>query len=687
MSLTLMYITNNPEVAVIAQKAGVDRVWVDMEYIDKDLRQGGMDTVQSHHTIDDIKKLRPVVTDAQLQVRINHMYDGSEDEINQTIEAGADIIMLPYFKTRKEVEDFIKFVDGRAKTIILVETAEAYENIDDILEVPGIDEVHIGLNDLHLAYGKDFMFELLIDGTVPALCEKLRKKGIKFGFGGIARVGYGTLPAENIITEHYALGSQMAILSRGFCDANKVENPKDIEEIFIKGVKDIRAKEKEVSLYTQEQYAENHKFVEEKIGDIVTSIRKKKEEKKMEYEKIWLATPTMHGDELKYVTEAYETNWMSTVGANINEVERLVAEKVGCKYAVALSCGTASLHMCVKLAGVKPGDKVFCSDMTFDATVNPVVYEGGVPVFIDTEYDTWNMDTVALRKAFELYPDVKVVVVANLYGTPGKLDEIRAICDEHNAVLIEDTAESFGATYKGVQTGSFGDYNAISFNGNKIITGSSGGMFLTDDLEAANKVRKWSTQSRENAPWYQHEELGYNYRMSNVIAGVVRGQMKYLDEHIEQKKAIYYRYKEAFKDLPVSMNPFDEETTAPNYWLSCMIIDEDAMCKQVRSETEALYVKEKGKTCPTEILEKLAEKNIEGRPIWKPMHMQPIYRMNGFVTRDGNGRARTNAYIAGGCDDIGMDIFNRGLCLPSDNKMTEAQQNRVIEIIRSCFED
>ena len=687
MSLTLMYITNNPEVAVIAQKAGVDRVWVDMEYIDKDLRQGGMDTVQSHHTIDDIKKLRPVVTDAQLQVRINHMYDGSEDEINQTIEAGADIIMLPYFKTRKEVEDFIKFVDGRAKTIILVETAEAYENIDDILEVPGIDEVHIGLNDLHLAYGKDFMFELLIDGTVPALCEKLRKKGIKFGFGGIARVGYGTLPAENIITEHYALGSQMAILSRGFCDANKVENPKDIEEIFIKGVKDIRAKEKEVSLYTQEQYAENHKFVEEKIGDIVTSIRKKKEEKKMEYEKIWLATPTMHGDELKYMQEAFETNWMSTVGANINEVERLVAEKVGCKYAVALSCGTASLHMCVKLAGVKPGDKVFCSDMTFDATVNPVVYEGGVPVFIDTEYDTWNMDTVALRKAFELYPDVKVVVVANLYGTPGKLDEIRAICDEHNAVLIEDAAESFGATYKGVQTGSFGDYNAISFNGNKIITGSSGGMFLTDDLEAANKVRKWSTQSRENAPWYQHEELGYNYRMSNVIAGVVRGQMKYLDEHIEQKKAIYYRYKEAFKDLPVSMNPFDEETTAPNYWLSCMIIDEDAMCKQVRSETEALYVKEKGKTCPTEILEKLAEKNIEGRPIWKPMHMQPIYRMNGFVTRDGNGRARTNAYIAGGCDDIGMDIFNRGLCLPSDNKMTEAQQNRVIEIIRSCFED
>lgn len=403
-------------------------------------------------------------------------------------------------------------------------------------------------------------------------------------------------------------------------------------------------------------------------------------------EKIWLSSPTMHGDEIKYITQAYKTNWMSTIGENINETERLICEKVGCKYAVALSAGTAALHLAVKLAGVKQGDTVFCSDMTFDATVNPVVYEGGVPVFIDTEYDTWNMDPVALEKAFEIYPDVKVVVVAHLYGTPGKIDEIKTICDKHGAIIVEDAAESLGATYKGQQTGTFGVYNCISFNGNKIITGSSGGMLLTDSKEAADKVRKWSTQSRENAPWYQHEELGYNYRMSNVIAGVVRGQIPYLEEHIAQKKAIYMRYKEAFKDLPVKMNPYDEKNSEPNFWLSCMIIDEDAMCKQVRSEQDYCYVSETGKTCPHEILDKLAEINAEGRPIWKPMHMQPIYRMNGFVTKDGNGRARTNAYIAGEANDVGMDIFNRGLCLPSDNKMTPEQQDRIIEVIKKCFE-
>lgn len=409
--------------------------------------------------------------------------------------------------------------------------------------------------------------------------------------------------------------------------------------------------------------------------------------------KVWLSSPTMHGPELTYVKEAYETNWMSTVGANINESEKEMAAIVGTKYAVALSAGTAALHLAMKLAGVKPGDKVFCSDMTFDATVNPVVYEGGIPVFIDTEYDTWNMDPVALEKAFEIYPDVKVVVVAHLYGTPGKIDEIKAICDKHGAVIVEDAAESLGASYKGVQTGSFGKVGIASMNGNKIITGSSGGFLLTNSKEDADKVRKWSTQSRENAPWYQHEELGYNYRMSNVIAGVVRGQLPYLDEHIAQKKAIFERYQEGFKGLPVSMNPMDLENSVPNYWLSCMIIDPDAMCKQVRGETEALYISEEGKSCPTEILEELAKYNAEGRPIWKPMHMQPIYRMNGFVTREGDGRAKTNAYIAGGAVgadgkplDVGMDIFHRGLCLPSDNKMTPEQQDKIIEIIRACFE-
>ena len=401
--------------------------------------------------------------------------------------------------------------------------------------------------------------------------------------------------------------------------------------------------------------------------------------------KVWLSSPTMHGEEIEYVREAYETNWMSTVGKNINEVERIVAEKIGCKYAVGLSAGTAALHLCMKLAGIKPGMKVFCSDVTFAATVNPVVYEGGIPVFIDTEMDTWNMDPVALEKAFEIYPEVKHVVMANLYGVPGKMDEIRAICDKHGAVLIEDAAESMGATYKGKQTGTFGDLAIVSFNGNKIITGSSGGMLLTNDLEQANKARKWSTQSRENASWYQHEEVGYNYRMSNVIAGVVRGQLPHLEEHIAQKKAIYMRYKEGLKDLPVQMNPYDEENAEPNFWLSCLIIDKKAMCKQVRGETDALYIHETGKTCPTEILDKLAAINAEGRPIWKPMHMQPIFRMHGFVTREGDGRGRTNAYIAGNGADVSMDLFERGLCLPSDNKMTPEEQGVIIETIRSCF--
>ncbi len=317
--------------------------------------------------------------------------------------------------------------------------------------------------------------------------------------------------------------------------------------------------------------------------------------------KVWLSTPTMHGDEKKWVDEAIDTNWVSTVGKNINEVERQLAEYIGVKYAVGLSAGTASLHLATRLAGerlygqAKPdhgtleGHKVFCSDMTFDATINPVAYEDGEAVFIDTEYDTWNMSPEALEKAFELYPEVKLVVIAHLYGTPGKVDELREICGRHGALIIEDAAESLGATYKGKETGTLGDYNCISFNGNKIITGSAGGMFLTDSLEDANKVRKWSTQSREDAPWYQHEEIGYNYRMSNIIAGIIRGQIPYLDEHIAQKKAIYERYKEGLKDLPVKMNPYDEENSEPNFWLSCLIIDEDAMSPFVRGEQDQLW--------------------------------------------------------------------------------------------------
>ena len=414
--------------------------------------------------------------------------------------------------------------------------------------------------------------------------------------------------------------------------------------------------------------------------------------------KIWLSSPTMHGDEQKWVNEAILTNWVSTVGENINEVERITAEKIGREYSVGLSCGTAALHLAIKLCGEKlygqpkaghgslEGHKVFASDMTFDATVNPIAYEGGEAVFIDTEYDTWNMDPDALEKAFEIYPEVKLVVVAHLYGTPGKVDEIKAVCKKHGALLVEDAAESFGATYKGVQTGMFGDEAVISFNGNKIITGSAGGMLLTDNEEDANKVRKWSTQAREDAAWYQHEELGYNYRMSNIIAGVVRGQLPYLEEHIAQKKAIYERYKEGLKDLPVKMNPFDAENSEPNYWLSCLIIDKDAMCRQIRGEKEALYISEPGKSCPTEILEALSAFNAEGRPIWKPMHMQPIYRMNPFITVKGSGRAKSNAYIQEtGALDVGADIFERGLCLPSDNKMRAEEQTKVINIVLRCF--
>ena len=380
--------------------------------------------------------------------------------------------------------------------------------------------------------------------------------------------------------------------------------------------------------------------------------------------RIWLASPTMHGEEQKYVKEAFDTNWVSTVGANLDELEKGIREYVGCKGAVALSAGTAALHLAVKLAGVKPGDTVFCSDMTFAATVNPVSYEKGEQIFIDSERDTWNMDPKALERAFEQYPDTKVVIVANLYGTPAKLDEICAICKEHGAILIEDAAESLGATYRGRQTGTFGIYNAISFNGNKIITTSGGGMLLTDDTEAADKARFWSTQSRENYPWYQHEEIGYNYRMSNIVAGIGRGQLLHLDEHIAKKKEIYMRYKEGLKDIPVTMNPYIEDIMEPNYWLSCFVIEEDVV-----NGTSSKWKQ----TTPDTIREFLADYNVESRPIWKPMHMQPVFRNCKYVTaQDGM--------------DVGADIFARGLCLPSDITMTAEEQEIVIEMIRSCFE-
>ena len=370
-------------------------------------------------------------------------------------------------------------------------------------------------------------------------------------------------------------------------------------------------------------------------------------------DRIWLSSPTLHGDEQKYVQLAFDTNWVSTVGENINKFEETVCDYIGLKYAIGLSSGTSGLHLAMKLANIKQGDIVFCTDMTFAATANPISYEKAKQVFIDSEYETWNMDPKALEKAFEKYPGTKVVVLVHLYGVPAKLDEIIEICNKHNAILIEDAAESLGATYKGQQTGSFGKYNVISFNGNKIITTSGGGMLLTDDEEAANKARKWSTQSREPFPYYQHEELGYNYRLSNVLAGIGRGQMLHLEEHIAAKKAIYKRYEEGFKDLPVTMNPYTDDVE-PNYWLSCMLIDKGVNVK------------------PNDIRVKLDENNAESRHTWKPMHMQPIFKDCDCISVNEN--------------NVAEDIFARGLCLPSDIKMTPEQQDIVIEIVKSCFE-
>jgi len=410
----------------------------------------------------------------------------------------------------------------------------------------------------------------------------------------------------------------------------------------------------------------------------------------------WLSSPTMHGKEQEWVDDAIRTNWVSTVGANIDEVEKAIAEKVGRKYSVGLASGTAALHLAIKFLGEKlygkpivghgslEGKRVFCSDMTFEATVNPILYEGGIPVFIDTEVESWNMDPVALEKAFEVFPDVKLVVIAHLYGTPTKIDEIKAICNEHGALLVEDAAESLGSTYNGIQTGTFGDASIISFNGNKIITGSSGGIFLCDSEEEAKKIRKWSTQSREDTPWYLHEELGYNYRMSNIIAGVVRGQLPYLEEHIAQKKAIRERYAQGLADLPVSLNPIPANCV-PNYWLTCLLIEDSAMADFYRGDREEHWNSESGKSCPGEILSALKAFGAEGRPIWKPMHQQPIYKNHEFVTADGKCTTAKEGAPAEGRLDVGADIFRRGLCLPSDNKMTAEQQDKVIEIIHRCF--
>jgi len=377
----------------------------------------------------------------------------------------------------------------------------------------------------------------------------------------------------------------------------------------------------------------------------------------VERKRVFLSSPTMHGEEQKYVKEAFDTNWVAPLGKNVNEFEKEMAAYVGVKYAAALTAGTAAIHLAVKLAGVKAGNIVLCSDLTFAATVNPVSYENGIQVFIDSERDTWNMDPAALEIALKKYGSrVKAVIVANLYGTPARLDEIVKLCNRYGVILIEDAAESLSATYKGRQTGTFGKYNCISFNGNKIITTSGGGMLLSDEEPAIKKARFWSTQSRDTAPWYQHSEIGYNYRMSNVVAGIGRGQLLHLEEHKARKKEIYERYREGLKNLPVFMNPY-LNCSEPNFWLSCMVIDSSL----VKSE----------KVTPEKIRLALEAENIESRPIWKPMHMQPVFADRDFISVDG--------------DDVGRDIFERGICLPSDIKMGVEEQERVIEIIRKCF--
>lgn len=371
--------------------------------------------------------------------------------------------------------------------------------------------------------------------------------------------------------------------------------------------------------------------------------------------RIYLSTPTMHGEEQKYIQEAFDTNWVAPLGPNVNAFEKEMAECVGIGHAAALSAGTAAIHLAIKLVGVKPGDRVFVSSLTFSATCNPIAYEHAIPVFIDSERDTWNMSPDALRKAFEKYPDTKAVVVVHLYGTPCKLDEIMEICKENNAILIEDAAESLGSTYKGKMTGTFGKYGIYSFNGNKIITTSGGGMLVSENEEDMKKATFWATQAREPERHYEHREIGYNYRMSNIVAGVGRGQLLHLDEHVALKRNIYDTYKKAFEDIEyIEMNPIPEDCEA-NYWLSC------------------IKLKQGCKVSPIEIMDALERENIESRPIWKPMHLQPVFKSNDFITTEKEG-------------SVGENIFNQGLCLPSDIKMTEEEQNIIIGIIRKFFD-
>lgn len=372
--------------------------------------------------------------------------------------------------------------------------------------------------------------------------------------------------------------------------------------------------------------------------------------------RIYLSSPTMHGEELQFVNEAFDTNWVAPLGPHVNAFEKELAAYVNTGHAAALSAGTAAIHLALKLAGVKAGDTVFASTLTFSATCNPICYEGAKPVFIDAEPGTWNMSPDALRRAFEKYPQTKVVIAANLYGVPAKLNEILEICEEYGAILIEDAAESLGATYKGKQTGTFGKYGIFSFNGNKIITTSGGGMLVSESEEDMNKARFLATQAREPERHYEHKEIGYNYRMSNVLAGIGRGQLLHLDEHIAKKKAIYMAYKDAFAEIPaITMNPYDESCMEPNYWLSCITIDADSSVK------------------PLDIMVLLEKENIESRPIWKPMHLQPVFADCDYFSHYEDGSS------------VSEDVFNRGVCLPSDIKNTPEEMAKIIEMIKGLF--